>query len=156
MENVESTELKEDDQKILNLNTGSITGSNSIEADCENEFFGEGSATVIRKSNSQNSPNSQNSWKDFEVTTNPVVDERFVKITKILICCAKLLIIIKLLIYSFSDSFVNLAVMANDRNLYNPYGEADDLLAPVNSKEGKNCISTCTSISQLGRKCYTF
>ena len=57
-------------KKCAGLNTGSVSDT----INHENDFFAEGSTTVIRKSSS--SGTSPNQWNGFEVTTNPVNDTR--------------------------------------------------------------------------------
>ena len=62
---------RSDVQKSSSLNTGSSVDTINTSSQIDSDFFGEGQATVIRKSSSQNSPKD---WNEFEVTTNPVND----------------------------------------------------------------------------------
>lgn len=71
----------------------------------ENDFFAEGSTTVIRKSSS--SGTSPNQWNGFEFTTNPVND---------------------------TSEPIPADVLRIDRSLYNPYGEVEDF-GPGNVKK---------------------
>merc|ERR1711973_722412 len=62
---------RSDVQKSSSLNTGSSVDTINTSSQIDSDFFGEGQATVIRKSSSQSSPKD---WNEFEVTTNPVND----------------------------------------------------------------------------------